>query len=220
MDILSIMAARHSVRKYRNEKIGEDVRRNILTHIANINKETGLHIQVFFDEPKCFGNMLAHYGSFANVNNYISIVGEKGHDLEEKAGYYGEMLVLAMQEMGLNSCWVALTHGKTKAIVNKHEKEVIIIAFGYGMDEGHPHRSKFLEKLCRSDGPMPDWFDRGMRAVLYAPTAMNQQKFFFEWDGKTAKAKIVGIGPCTKIDFGIVKYHFESASGHVLSKYE
>ncbi len=44
---------------------------------------------------------------------------------------------------------------------------------------------------------------------------MNQQKFTFTYaDGKvTAKA---GMGFYSKIDLGIVKYHFEVASGRKL----
>lgn len=32
-------------------------------------------------------------------------------DDQEKAGYYGEKIVLKCQELGLNTCWVAITHG-------------------------------------------------------------------------------------------------------------
>ena len=52
-----------------------------------------------------------------------------------------------------------------------------------------------------------------MTAAMLAPTAMNQQKFRFELraDG-TVKASC-GSGFYTKLDLGIVKYHFEAASG-------
>ena len=50
---------------------------------------------------------------------------------------------------------------------------------GYGEGHGVPHKSKPLEALCRTEGPMPDWFRRGMEAALLAPTATNQQKFRF-----------------------------------------
>lgn len=35
---------------------------------------------------------MAHYGKFENVKNYIAIVGSKKD--QEKAGYYGEKIVL------------------------------------------------------------------------------------------------------------------------------
>lgn len=59
---------------------------------------------------------------------------------------------------------------------------------------------------------MPDWFLAGVEAALLAATAMNQQKFYLTLknDKVTAKA---GLGFYTKMDLGIVKYHFEVASG-------
>ncbi len=62
-------------------------------------------------------------------------------------------------------------------------------------------------------GEAPAWFLDGIRAALLAPTAINQQKFLFTLrdDGKVeAKA---GIGPFSKVDLGIVKYHFVLGSG-------
>ena len=103
MDILELMKVRHSVRQYNRKKI-ENEKREILTAlIKECNRESGLNIQILFDEPKCFDSMMAHYGKFKGVENYIALVGKKDADLDEKVGYYGEKLVLKAQELGLNS---------------------------------------------------------------------------------------------------------------------
>lgn len=60
---------------------------------------------------------------------------------------------------------------------------------------------------------MPEWFLNGMNAALLAPTAMNQQKFYFELLNDGNVKACCGKGFYTKLDLGIVKYHFESASG-------
>ncbi len=61
---------------------------------------------------------------------------------------------------------------------------------------------------------MPDWFEEGMKAVLLAPTAVNQQKFYFTLtDGDRVSAKVKGTGFYAKTDLGIVKYHFEAVTG-------
>ena len=71
----------------------------------------------------------------------------------------------------------------------------------------------------------PSWFKKGVEAALLAPTAVNQQKFFFEYVGKKGdhyqvKAhkgfSMVGF---TCMDLGIVKYHFEVGSGDVNFKW-
>lgn len=55
-----------------------------------------------------------------------------------------------------------------------------------------------------------------MEAALLAPTAMNQQKFFFELFSDSKVNAVCGKGFYTKLDLGIVKYHFEIASGRKL----
>lgn len=212
MDIMKIMKARHSVRQYADKKI-EKEKRDILTALAEkCNRESGLRIQIIFDEPKCFDSMMAHYGKFSGAENYIALVGRKNADLDENAGYYGERLVLKAQELGLNTCWVAMTHGKSAAKIEKGEKLACIIALGYGSTQGTPHKNKPVEKLCSCGPAMPGWFARGMKAAMLAPTAMNQQKFIFHLDGERVTAK-AGAGFYTKMDLGIVKYHFEAVTG-------
>ena len=213
MTAMEIIEARHSVRQYKNVKIGTEKREILDKLCAEINEESGLNIQIIYDEPKCFNSMMAHYGKFSGVSNYISIVGEKNNDLDEKAGYYGEKLVLKAQELGLNTCWVAMTHGKSKAIVNKGEKEAIIISLGYGETQGVAHKNKELSALAKVSETDPDWYKDGVKAALLAPTAVNQQKFMIERDGE--KARITAPkGMLTKMDLGIVKYNFEYATGH------
>lgn len=147
------------------------------------------------------------------MENYIALVGKKGPGLDEKAGYYGEKLVLKAQELGLNTCWVAMTHGKSAAEIKKDEKLACIIALGYGTTQGIAHKSKSVEQLCNCASDMPDWFSKGMEAVLLAPTAMNQQKFYITLENEKVSAK-AGKGFYTKMDLGIVKYHFEAVTGH------
>ena len=210
MEILEIIKSRHSVRQYRNQTIEESKREELNTCIKEANEESHLSIQVFYDEPKCFDSFMAHYGKFTNVGNYIAIVGNKSD--QEKAGYYGEKIVLKCQEMGLNTCWVAMTHGKSQAKIKKGQKLLILISLGYGYTQGVAHRSKSIKELSHADEET-EWFTKGMEAVCLAPTAMNQQKFLFELKNGVVTAKSLG-GFYSKIDLGIAKYHFEAVTGH------
>lgn len=208
--MLDLMKERHSVRQYSDKKIDGDVKTKLDTYVASINEESGLSMQIFYNEPNCFNSMLAHYGKFSNVKNYIAIVGKK--EEQEKAGYYGEKLVLKCQELGLNTCWVALTHGKVNVQTKPQQKLLILIALGYGTNTGVAHKSKPIKELCKEDA-YPEWFMKGMEAVSLAPTAMNQQKFLFEMKNGQVYAKALR-GFYSKIDLGIVKYHFEAVTGH------
>lgn len=213
MEIIEFMKERHSVRQYTDKKIEREKREVLNTLIAQINQKAGLHIQIIYDEPKCFNSMMAHYGKFDGVNNYIALVGKKSLKLDETLGYYGEQIVLKAQELGLNTCWVAMTHGKSKAQIDKGEKQVCLISLGYGKTAGAAHKSKKLSEVCNYKKNMPEWFLSGMEAALLAPTAMNQQKFYFELLNDNNIKITRGKGFYTKLDLGIVKYHFEAASG-------
>ena len=212
-NIMEVMKARHSVRQYLDKPIPEDIRKQLDEYTAQLNEQGNLNMQIIYDEPECFNSRLAHYGRFENCSNYIAIIGKKEADLDERAGYYGELLVLKAQELGLNTCWVALTHGKSQAIINEGETEVIIISLGYGKTQGHPHKGKSPSDVSNITSSSPEWFKKGVEAALLAPTAVNQQKFKFTLNGNTVSAKHGLMGSCLKIDLGIVKCHFELAAG-------
>ena len=214
MEIIELMKERHSVRQYTDKKIEKEKREVLNALIAKINQKAGLHIQIIYDEPKCFNSMMAHYGKFDGVNNYIALVGEKSKS-DESLGYYGEQIVLKAQELGLNTCWVAMTHGKSKAQIDKGEKLVCLISLGYGKTAGAAHKSKRLSEVCNYKKDMPECFLSGMEAALLAPTAMNRQKFYFELLPDNSIKITCGKGLYTKLDLGIVKYHFEVVSGKV-----
>ena len=212
-EVMELIQKRHSVRQYCDRPIPEDIRKQLDACAAKWNGEGSLNIQIIYDEPECFNSRLAHYGSFKNCRNYIAMIGTPAKDLEERCGWYGELLVLEAQRLGLNTCWAALTHGKSKAVPGPGEKEVILIALGYGETQGSARKSKRPEDVSDLNDDSPDWYRNGITAALLAPTAVNQQKFQFTRDGNRVSAKPGRFGSCLKIDLGIVKCHFELGAG-------
>lgn len=212
MTLSEAIVARHSVRSFTDRKIEAEIAAELLEFIGECNKQSGFNIQLFLNEPNAFDSKAAHYGSFNNCKNYIALIGNKNED--EKCGYYGEKLVLKAQQLGLNSCWVALTYGKSKVpcTVGKGQKLHAVIALGYGETQGVPHKSKPIEALCKVNGEMPEWFRKAMDFAMLAPTAVNQQKFLLTLENDTVHAKAL-VGFYSKMDLGIVKYHFEIGAG-------
>ena len=215
MDIVEIIRQRHSVRSYLEKSIEQEKVELLNAEVEKINKESGLHFQFVVNEPEAFRLSILSYGKFKNANNYFALVGNlKDEMLDEKVGYYGERLVLKAQELGLNTCWVALTYNKKKARikVDSQEKVVCVVSVGYGETQGVQHKNKPVDKVCDLKADDPEWFKRGVEMALLAPTAINQQKFFIEKNDNEVLIT-AGIGPCSKIDLGIVKYHFEMGAG-------
>lgn len=213
MDVLEAMKERHSVRSYTEQPLSEKLIMELQSEIDACNQQSGLSIQLVINEPNAFSGIMAHYGKFINVRNYIALVGKKGPGLDEAIGYYGERIILRATMLGLDTCWVGLTYNKRKCgcIVAKDETLRCVISIGYGKNHGLPHRSKPLEALCKAANK-PEWFRNGMKAAMLAPTATNQQKFFFTLMGETVNAEATG-GFYSKVDLGIVKYHFELGAG-------
>lgn len=213
MELMEAVRARHSVRSYLDKPIEAEKLSELRALIDECNKEGRLHIQLAHDEPRAFSSFLTHYGLFDNIRNYIVLVGPESADLDERCGWYGEKLVLRAQQMGLNTCWVALTYKKIPGAftVDKGEKLVCVIALGYGKTQGKQHRSKPASAVMDGSNH-PDWFMRGVEAALLAPTAVNQQKFRFVREGNRVEAA-AGRGACAGIDLGIAKYHFMIGAG-------
>ncbi len=222
MKILEAIKERHSVRSYTNKPIPAEVVSQLQAEIDACNKESGLHIQLVTNELKAFDGMLAHYGKFSGVQNYIALIGKKSSALEEKIGYYGERIALRAQMLELNTCWVAMSFSKgiTKksCSINQGEKLVCVLSLGYGTTQGASHTSKPMESLCSVNGNMPTWFKSGMEAAMLAPTAINQQRFLFTLiNDQAVSVKSLG-GFYSKVDLGIVKYHFEvGTDNHLFS---
>ena len=222
MTIQEAIEARHSVRAYKGQPLAADVVEVLEEKISELNEKGHLHMQLIRNETKAFQGKLAKYGKFRGVNDYIVMAGQKSDDLDERIGYYGEQLVLLAQTLGLNTCWVGLSYSKVPGTYVLEAGEVIeaYISIGYGETQGVSHKIKRVEQVSNANDLTPSWFRQGVEAALLAPTAVNQQKFFFEYiparDGKPvrvlAKRNFSLIG-FTQMDLGIAKCHFEIGAG-------
>lgn len=220
MTLLEAIRSRHSVRNYQHKPLSDDIIRTLNNKIEEINTNADLNIQLITNETKAFRGILA-YGKFSGVENYLVMAGKKGKYFDEKIGYYGEKLVLLAQQLGLNSCWAGLSYKKIPNTyhLNPQEHIACYIAIGYGITQGQSHKVKALQEVSNADHDTPEWFINGVKAALLAPTAINQQKFYFKYytgnDGKvlvSAQKRFSMVG-YTAVDLGIAKLHFEIGAG-------
>lgn len=217
MDLMEAMRARHSVRQYKDIPLEESVITALEEKLLAVNAAGNVRFQLVVNEPRAFSAPIARYGSFRGVSNYLLLAAEKGTP-EETIGYYGEQMVLYAQTLGLNSCWIGLSCDMKQAAsaLPAGVKLYLVVALGYGETNGHAHKSKPVSRLTNYLGAPVHWFDKAMEAAALAPTAINQQRFLICWDSDEFTAKAL-FGPYSKVDLGIVKYHFElgaAAAGH------
>ena len=82
-----------------------------------------------------------------------------------------------------------------------------------------PMKRKSVTELSNASEATPEWFAKGVEAARIAPTALNQQRFYFEYVGKNGGQKDVVRATRrfslagSAIDLGIVKLHFEIGAG-------
>lgn len=213
MTMFEAMEARHAVRSYQDKKIENVIVDALKKEISDCNQEGALSIQLILNDKDVFKGLMAHFAGFRGVSNYIALVGLADDKSEEKIGYYGERIALKAQQLGLNTCWVGATfkRERCKAVIGDKEALIGVLALGYGVSQGVPHKSKPMQQLCKTDKDMPEWFKRGMNAAMLAPTAQNKQDFLIVLNGEQVEFE-VKESKFSKVDLGIIKYHFENGA--------
>lgn len=210
MSEIDAIKERHSVRNYEAKKIEADKVEKIRAKIEELNKEGNLHLQFMEDAGKTYNKLFNKVAGLGSAPSVIACVGIDDETLEQRVGYYGEKLVLFIQELGLNTCWAGTFNEKNiGAEVGDGEKLVISIAVGYGKDKGKPHKSKSPEQIIEAKGVRPYWFNKGVDMALLAPTAINQQKFTIRLNEDESVDFVDKGGIFSQVDLGIVRCHFE-----------
>ncbi len=214
MEIKEAIRQRHTVRKYTNQPIPVDMVMLLNTRIADNNAKHGVYLKLVTDNSDGIGGM-AKLLLARNVCNYIILAGRDCPDLDEKLGYCGADLILYAQTLGLNTWWCGGmfdSKAAAKHLVGSKVRVNGVIAIGYGQTQGVPHKSKTAEDISIYDGEAPQWFRDGVRALLYAPTAMNKQPYAVAGRGNGVTLT-AGGGRYSGINLGIGKYHFEVGAG-------
>mgnify|MGYP004573291801 FL=1 len=145
----------------------------------------------------------------------VEMRGARRTAVDEAIGYWGQKIVLAAQDMGLNTCWCALySRKKSRAVVAPGKRVRPVIAVGHGKTQGFSRKTKSVEALSAVEcANTPAWFAATMEAAQLAPTAMNNQNFKITLlrDGKTVRIEAPQSG-LNMIDKGIVRRNFEIAA--------
>ena len=219
MSYIDAIKDRHSVRNYRPDRIEDSKVEKIRQMIGELNNEGNLHLQFIENAGNTYNKLLNRAMGLGSAPSVIACVGADDETLDQRVGYFGERLVLELQEMGLNTCWAGTFNRKAiPAEVGGGERLVISIAVGYGKDHGKPHKSKSAEQVIVAEGERPYWFNRGVEMALLAPTAVNQQKFQIRLNADNSVDIVDKGGVLSQVDVGIVIRHFEIGSEKSVKK--
>lgn len=214
MTLKEAIYQRHTVRKFTDKAIPDDVVALLKDRVKEHNEKYGVNLELVTgnsDGLIGFAKLIMAKG----VNNYFVLAAKDGSNKDEMLGYCGSDLCLYAQTLGLNTWWVGGMYsgkGVRKNISADDVKVNSIIIVGYGQTQGVQHKSKTAESISSYDGEAPEWFKEGVDALLHAPTAINRQSYTVM--GHDNKVSITySNGPFAGVDLGIGKNHFEIGAG-------
>lgn len=155
MTLEEAMRTRHTVRRYTEKKIPQDLLARLDERMRGSNERRGLAMSLVTENTEAFGPALKLF--FAKgVRNYLILAGPDRPGLDEAVGYCGADMMLFAQTLGLNSWWVGGTYSRKGVERNAAPgagKILGLIALGYGRTQGVPHRSKRPEEVTSYAGP-------------------------------------------------------------------
>ncbi len=213
---------RISVRSYKDEILDATEASVVQMAIDECNKDSDLNISLILDANEAFRSFRKTYGLFKGVRSIIVLKGKKDDkNLFEKAGYYGEKLVLMATTINLGTCFVAGTYNKKSKIFNLNNDEELVCLITIGKpSEKIPFMNKLITKAMHrkskeakdfyeSNIIVPGWFISSIEAVKRAPSAINSQKVRFRYSDNEVKVFVPLTAATDMIDLGIAKLHFE-----------
>ena len=226
LNLVQAIDIRTSKRIYKNQPIDSFIINQINNLIHKYNVEGGLEMRLIDNAQNAFKSFLITYGKFKGIRNAIAIVANRNSkDYLEKAGYFGELLLLNMVTFGLDTCWVGVNFDRKSEVfkIKEEEELVAVIVFGYAEDlpvkqeegkYGINHRQTLaIEEMTINDQILPYQVEEGIVAILKAPTAKNKQPVKVEYKNKQVYLSVDLKKPEYLIELGIAKAHYCLVNG-------
>jgi hypothetical protein len=237
---------RKSVRSYDGNGITESHEQLIHSYISNSENLTGIFghkIKIYLNKGDGQKNeKIGTYGVIKNAPAYLVTVCETTKEALIDCGYVFEKLVLYLESIGLNTCWLGGTFNRDKisvaGTIGNEEMIPIISPVGYGTKK-RSVIDKTFRKLAKSDQrkdfdtmffsgdfehPIEVMSQREiLEQVRIAPSASNQQPWRVVMDADEAahfyieRTPDYGKGRLTydiqMVDIGIAISHYELMVG-------
>ena len=215
--------ARISRRRYDTTPIDAESVDILMRLIDNYRMMSGLDLRLVLNDGEAFAGFRRNYGLLSGVENFFLLAGNPSDkDSFEKAGYFGECLVLESTKLGLGTCWVGGSFSKKicRSMVKNVSELICVIVVGNVKEDkdlkekmiariAHFRKSKTIEEMCSGEKPYPDWFLHAMEFVKKAPSAQNRQPVHFIYKNESVTASVKNPSGLYLVDLGIAKLHFE-----------
>ena len=190
--LLGLLEKRHSVRRFSSLSLDNDERERLYSLLSDLNQCGNTRLEAFVDEPSAF---------------------------DCPAAKFMRLLSLSLLSMGFGNCFVAGTFSRKQSHAKPKDGETLpfVLVFGHGENEGKPHRNKKPTDLSKDYDGAPEWFQKGIEAIMLCPSSINRLPYVFSLENGEAVGRPRG-DLLSLVDIGIAKFFFELASeGHPLA---
>lgn len=222
MDIMRAIDERISCRAYDERPIETEKLDRLAACIEAGNAAGGLRMALVRPEDGGANLRLAKAMFSGQTSAYVALISGTSEEARDRLGYYGEIVVLLAQQLGLATCWVAGTYDRESAQVslNSGEELFSVMPVGHAAPKMPLKQRTVRAALRRRDKKpaavyagydgAPDWTRAGIDAVIKGPSAVNGQPWVFV----DTPVGISATLPANKrgielIDLGIAKLHFQ-----------
>lgn len=214
MTIKEAVYQRHTVRRFRDEAIPQELLDKLRAHIEEINRNNELAITLSGEHLE---DLYEYYDELEGrgIRYYIVLAGKDCPELLGKFGYFGADIALYAQTLGLNTWWVGGFDNKNsldRSLDLDSIRASGLLLLGYGTTQGVQHPLRKAEEIGFYEGEAPQWFKDGIETLLYAPTGHNRLAYTVKGEGSKVS---ISYGPHIRpeIERGIGKYFFELGAG-------
>lgn len=178
-----------------------------------------------------FKGVVGPYGKIRGAASFIAFIGDMDSpNVQEEVGYTGEGIILEVESLGLNTCWVGgfFRHEVAASLLELHRGERILAVtpVGYATEQvtmseklmtgfGWTHRRKPLSSMVvgLKEADWPDWVGKALEAARAAPSAVNRQPWLFEVEAEGITVSVNRPGMefviAKRLDCGIAMVHME-----------
>lgn len=229
---------RRSTRNFNGQPVSSELQDQLKAAADNLNTRLeGVRIALATESPeKVFKGILGSYGKIKGAPMYAAFIGDLSDpNVQEKAGYLGEIFILEATSLGLASCWIGGTFNsdmvKHCIEIRKGEKVLAVSPLGYkarvkNLEDklmrgfAGSDKRKDLKRLC--EGLPENQWSQGIRGMLeaarLAPSAMNRQPWHFIIEEDGIKVSVerdnFSMGLSKRLDCGIAMAHIDLAASN------
>jgi nitroreductase len=217
-DVYPLIFKRKSIRNYDLSPLNEDILDDIREEMSNLiplhdNIKTEMKIISSSDVKKRLMKPAPHY---------IAAFSETKEDYLTNIGFILQQMDLILASNGIGTCWQGIPLPKASVLKSSDLKFIILIAFGKPSEPLYREstlefKRKSLHEISRVENA-----DELMEAARLAPSATNNQPWYFTGDENMIHAysakpnfiKALVVKKYIPINMGIAIYHLKVAAEH------